>query len=77
MHGWIKTLSIEPPQAVKTFISGLRNPVDLRFATDGSLLVLLRNAWVIDGKFQPHTGTLLRVRYTIPVATISANLRQP
>jgi hypothetical protein len=25
--------------------------------------VLIRNAWVIDDKFQPGTGTLLEIRY--------------
>jgi putative heme-binding domain-containing protein len=61
IHGWIKTLDISDPTQVQTFASGLRNPVDLRFAPDGSLYVLLRNAWVIDDKFQPATGSLLRI----------------
>lgn len=64
IHGWIKTLDPEHPGQVETFLSGLRNPVDLRFAPDGSLYVLLRNAWVIDRKFQPRTGTLIRIRYS-------------
>jgi glucose/arabinose dehydrogenase len=62
VHGWIKTLDPEHPGNVATFATGLRRPVDLRFTTDGSLLVLLRNAWVIDDKFQPGTGTLLEIR---------------
>jgi putative heme-binding domain-containing protein len=61
IHGWIKTLDVDHPQDVATFVTGLRNPVDLRFAPDGSLYVLLRNAWVMDGKFQPGTGSLLRI----------------
>ena len=47
---------------VKTFATGLRRPVDLRFATDGSLYVLLRDAWVIDKLFKGGTGALLRIR---------------
>ncbi|HET6883315.1 MAG TPA: PQQ-dependent sugar dehydrogenase [Pirellulales bacterium] len=61
VHGWIKTLNPEQPDDVRTFASGLRRPVDLRFIADGRLLVLLRNAWVIDDKFQPSTGTLLEI----------------
>ena len=61
VHGWIKTLDPDHPERVATFATGLRRPVDLRFA-NGSLLVLLRNAWVIDDKFVPATGTLLEIR---------------
>ena len=43
------------------FAAGLRRPVDLRFTRDGSLYVLLRNAWVIDDKFEGDTGSLLRI----------------
>lgn len=64
IHGWIKTLDPDQPERVETFATGLRNPVDLRFAADGSLYVLLRNAWVIDEKFPPNTGTLLQIRYS-------------
>ena len=63
VHGWIKALDPEHPHDVQEFATGLRRPVDLRFADDGSLYVLLRNAWVIDDKFQPGTGSLLRFRY--------------
>jgi putative heme-binding domain-containing protein len=62
VHGWIKTLDPAHPKKVETFAGGLRRPVDLRFSRNGSLYVLLRNAWVIDNKFQPGTGTLLRIR---------------
>ena len=62
VHGWIKSLDPDHPQDVADFATGLRRPVDLRFAPDGTLLVLLRNAWVIDDKFQPGTGTLLAIR---------------
>ncbi|MBI3463750.1 MAG: PQQ-dependent sugar dehydrogenase [Planctomycetes bacterium] len=63
IHGWIKTIDPEQPERVETFATGLRNPVDLRFGSDGSLYVLLRNAWVMDDKFQTNTGTLLQIRY--------------
>ncbi len=63
IHGWIKMLDLNDPANAETFASGLRNVVDLRFAPDGSLYVLLRNAWVIDGKFQPGTGSLLRIQW--------------
>lgn len=62
VHGWIKTLDPDHPENVATFATGLRRPVDMRFTTEGRLLVLLRNAWVIDDKFQPGTGTLLEIR---------------
>jgi len=62
VHGWIRSLDPDHPESVATFVSGLRRPVDLRFMPDGRLLVLLRNAWVIDDKFQPGTGTLLQIR---------------
>ena len=41
---------------MQTLASGLRNPVDLRFAVDGSLYILLRNAWVMDSKFPAGTA---------------------
>lgn len=62
VHGWIKTLDPAAPGEAKPFASGLRRPVDLRFAKDGSLYVLLRNAWVIDGKFVKGTGALVKIR---------------
>ncbi|MEX0937883.1 MAG: PQQ-dependent sugar dehydrogenase [Pirellulales bacterium] len=63
VHGWIKTLDPRRPEQAEVFAGRLRRPVDLRFAPDGSLYVLLRNAWVIDGKFLEQTGTLLQVRW--------------
>lgn len=65
VQGWIKTLdptSTEPPIPAEVFATGLARPVDLAFAADGSLYVLLRNAWVRDGQFQPGTGSLHRIR---------------
>ncbi len=61
VHGWIKSLDPEQPTEATEFASGLRRPVDLRFASDGSLYVLLRNAWVIDDKFEGDTGSLLKI----------------
>ena len=61
IHGWIKVLDAADPSQAEVFASGLRRPVDLRFARDGSLYVLLRNAWVIDDKFEGDTGSLLRI----------------
>jgi glucose/arabinose dehydrogenase len=62
-HGWIKTIDPAHPAAARTFATGLRRPVDLRFAQDGSLFVLLRDAWVIDPLFKGGTGSLVRIRY--------------
>jgi hypothetical protein len=53
-------LSAEPAKAT-IFAENLARPVDLRFTSDGKLLVLLRNAWVIDGKFQAGTSALLEI----------------
>lgn len=71
-HGWIHTLNpdkldatdIGPSSGVSSFefASGIRRPVDMRFDRLGRLLVLLRNAWVIDGKFQGGTSSLLAIR---------------
>ncbi|MEW4488712.1 PQQ-dependent sugar dehydrogenase [Thalassoglobus sp. JC818] len=62
VHGWIKRLNPDQPDQVSDFAAGLRRPVDLRFGDDGSLYVLLRNAWVIDNKFAGGTGSLVRFR---------------
>jgi glucose/arabinose dehydrogenase len=62
-HGWIKVLDPARPAVARPFASGLRRPVDLRFAADGSLYVLVRDAWVIDKWFKGGTGALLRVRH--------------
>ncbi len=62
-HGWVKSIDPDNGEVASDFASGLRRPVDLRFDASGNLYVLLRNAWVIDGKFQPGTGSLLRIRY--------------
>jgi putative heme-binding domain-containing protein len=61
VHGWVHSLDPDHLENVETFACGLRRPVDLRFTADGKLLVLLRNAWVIDDKFQAGTGSLLEI----------------
>jgi putative heme-binding domain-containing protein len=61
-HGWVRTLDPDRPAEARPFAGGLRRPVDLRFGPDGSLYVLLRDAWVIDRLFKGGTGALLRVR---------------
>ena len=50
-----ESLEFEP------FAAGLRRVVDLRFADDGSLYALVRNAWVMDDKFQNNAGSLLKI----------------
>jgi putative heme-binding domain-containing protein len=64
VQGWIKVLDPDHPQRSKPFATGLTRPVDLAFAPDGSLFVLQRDAWVIDNKFEPHTGSLLRIHHS-------------
>jgi putative heme-binding domain-containing protein len=66
VHGWIHYLDPAVAHATKasdpgSFASGFRRPVDMRFDSSGTLYVLLRNAWVIDNKFQTGTGSLLSV----------------
>ncbi|MCA9129333.1 MAG: PQQ-dependent sugar dehydrogenase [Planctomycetales bacterium] len=63
VHGWIKMLDPLAPERAIDFAQGIRRPVDLRFARDGSLYVLVRNAWVVDQKFEENTGSLLRISY--------------
>ncbi len=62
-HGWIKIIDPDKPRTAKSFATGLRRPVDMRFAPDGSLYVLLRDAWVIDHLFKGGTGALLRIQH--------------
>jgi putative heme-binding domain-containing protein len=61
VKGWIRVLDPNNPDRVEEFVTGLTRPVDLRFAPDGGLYVLLRDAWVIDREFQPGTGSLLKI----------------
>ncbi len=66
VHGWIKRLDPQHPESVETFATGLRRPVDVRFGADGTLYVLLRNAWVIDGKFEGGTGSVVAIQSLLP-----------
>jgi putative heme-binding domain-containing protein len=61
-HGWIKTLDPARPERSNAFATGIRRLVDLRFAPDGNLYVLVRDAWVIDKMFKGGTGALLRIQ---------------
>jgi len=61
---WIHVMDPARPKSVRPFAKNLVRPVDLALAPDGSLYVLNRNAWVKDKKYQPHTGSLWRIRYT-------------
>ncbi|MCS7470064.1 PQQ-dependent sugar dehydrogenase [Stieleria sp. ICT_E10.1] len=61
VHGWIRSIDARTGGPAETFAGGLRRPVDLRFSPDGTLYVLLRNAWVVDDKFQRDSGSLLRI----------------
>ena len=63
IRGWIKFIDPESPKKAINFVSGIRQPVDLRFAPDGSLYVLLRNAWVVDKKFEGGTSSLIKISY--------------
>jgi putative heme-binding domain-containing protein len=66
VKGWIKYLDPSHFERVSDFASGLARPVDLKFAPDGSLYVLQRDAWVIDGNFRPGTGSLLKIQFQGP-----------
>jgi glucose/arabinose dehydrogenase len=60
-HGWIKSIDPSNPARARSFATGLRRPVDVRFASDGGLYVLVRDAWVMDKSFKGGTGALLRI----------------
>ena len=69
VQGWIRSLDPQSslrPIPSEVFATGLSRPVDLTFGADGSLYVLLRDAWVKDAQFKPGTGSLARIR---PVST--------
>jgi putative heme-binding domain-containing protein len=63
VHGWIRYLDPNNAASAVNFATGLRRIVDIRFGQDGSLYVLLRNAWVVDDKFEGGTGALMQIRY--------------
>jgi glucose/arabinose dehydrogenase len=62
-YGAVRLIDPARPARSKGFAAGLRRPTDIRFAADGDLYVLLRDAWVIDNHFKPGTGSLLRIRH--------------
>lgn len=62
VHGWIRCIDPAKPAESTVFAEGLRRVVDLRFGADDALYVLLRNAWVVDDRFQPGTSSLLQIR---------------
>lgn len=71
VHGWIRFIDPKIADArganrADTFAEGLRRPVDVRFARDGRMYVLLRNAWVVDGKFEAGTSSLLSIQWRGP-----------
>jgi putative heme-binding domain-containing protein len=63
VKGWIKVLDPDRPERVETFATGFARPVDLKFGPDGSLYVLLRDAWVKDQNFRAGTGSLHKIAY--------------
>ncbi len=63
VQGEIRAIDPGRAETAAPFAAGLRRPVDLRFARDGSLYILLRNAWVIDGKYQPGTSSLMKITF--------------
>jgi glucose/arabinose dehydrogenase len=63
VKGWVKVLDPDRPSEPAPFAAGLARPVDLAFTPGGDgLYVLMRDAWVIDDKFRPHTGSLHLIR---------------
>jgi putative heme-binding domain-containing protein len=72
VRGWVKTLNPDHPEQGESFAAGLTRPVDLKFAPDGSLYVLLRDAWVKDGNLSPRTGSLHRIHYRPGSASVSS-----
>ena len=62
---WIKALEPEAPTNVTTFAKGLDAPATIELAPDGSLLVLNRGTIWRDGKkWEPNSGSLVRISYT-------------
>ncbi|MBK1879082.1 PQQ-dependent sugar dehydrogenase [Pelagicoccus mobilis] len=63
MANWVNTLDPKNPEDVQTFATGLAGPVAIHLGPEGDLYYLNRNAWVYDGRLQPHTGSLRRISY--------------
>ncbi|MCA9080634.1 MAG: PQQ-dependent sugar dehydrogenase [Planctomycetaceae bacterium] len=62
VQGWVRAINPDDPSQVLNFMERTQRPVDMRFAKDGTLYLLLRNAWVFDGGFRTGTGALIAVR---------------
>ena len=60
-QGWVRFIDPSSPEKSHEFVSGIRRPVDIRFAPNGDLYVLLRNAWIVDKNFEGGTGSLVRI----------------
>ena len=74
IQGWIRCLDVDQPSNYLTFANRLRRPVDLRMSADGTLYILMRNAWVLDGRIQSGTGSLIAVSYNAKIAKISESV---
>jgi glucose/arabinose dehydrogenase len=77
---WMKALDPAAPLNAATFAKGFNAPVAIQFTSDGSLLVLNRGTIWRDGKkWQPNTGSLVRIRYGngSPAATSTSTSRPP
>ena len=62
MAGWMSLLDpASPRKSVKIIARKLAKPTAVAVAPDGALLVLERNQWVKDEKFQERTGRLIRI----------------
>ncbi|MDB5106615.1 MAG: hypothetical protein JWP91_4304 [Fibrobacteres bacterium] len=64
--GWIKVLDIDNPRNVADFAAGASNPVDIKFASDGSMYYLSRGR---------QGGSLMRVLYASPNSLASPGAR--
>ncbi len=77
IDNWIRALDPGNPTQSEVFARGLRGPVDLRVAPDGSLYLLNRNVWVKDGKFRTDTGSLHRIAWAAREPSLPRVTRQP
>ncbi len=64
VQGWVRAMNPDDATEVLTFVQRLQRPVDMQFTADGTLYILVRNAWVFDGRFRPNTGSLVAIRPT-------------
>jgi len=64
MNHWLKAIDPDAPTNAMTFAKGFNGPITVEAAPDGSLLVLNRGTiWRDPKKFQPQSGSLVRIRY--------------